>query len=424
MRYKSAITIFIVTAFIISCSDQESEKIKIKFWTFGAEGEYVNRLIPEFEENNPEIEIELQTIPWTAAQEKLITAYASENLPDVFQLGNTWVPQFEALEAIENLDKFIDSSSMISEQNYFEGIWETNKIGASVFGVPWYIDTRILFYRKDYLESVGYSASPKNWDELYDVSKKIRRKYKAENTYPIFLPTNEWATFIIFGLQNESELLKENNSYGNFESAQFEEAFNYLVKFYKEDLAPKGFLQFTNIYQSFADGDIAMYISGPWNVGEFKKWMTGDLRDDWMTAPLPGPDSAGVSLAGGSSLVIAKTSVNKKAAWKFIEFLSQPKTQIKFYKLIYNLPAVKSAWEDSILTNDKYMCAFYDQFQNVVPMPKIPEWEQIVFSKVQQYAETAARGVLSTEEALKRLDKDVNKILEKRRWLLAKKNEE
>jgi multiple sugar transport system substrate-binding protein len=107
--------------------------------------------------------------------------------------------------------------------------------------------------------------------------------------------------------------------------------------------------------------------------------------------------------------------------WKFFEYLSEKSTQIEFYKLLKNLPAVKEAWEDPILKDDPYMQAFYLQFMNVKATPKIPEWEQIAFSKVQQYAESAVRNVISIEEALKNLDKDVDRILEKRRWLVEEK---
>jgi multiple sugar transport system substrate-binding protein len=173
-----------------------------------------------------------------------------------------------------------------------------------------------------------------------------------------------------------------------------------------------------------AEGYINMYISGPWNLTEFKKWMTGSLKDKWSTAALPGlADSVpGVSLAGGASLVIFKNSEKKDQAWKFIEYLSEPSTQVEFYKIVNNLPAVKKAWENPLLSEDKYMKAFYKQFHYVMPTPKIPEWEQIVFAKLQQYMELAARGSMPEGQALKLLDKDVNDILEKRRWLLSKEN--
>ena len=422
MSVSSNKIILALLLFFAGCSVDNKTNL-IKFWSMGAEAEYVTKLIPRFEKENPGIHVEVQQVPWTAAQEKLITAYASNNLPDVFQLGNTWIPQFKMLNAIDSLNNRISGSGEISDTNYFKGIWNTNVIDNRVYGIPWYVDTRVLFYRKDVLRDAGYKSPPKSWSELSDLSQKIKNLHKDEDKYSIYLPTNEWAPFIIFGMQNGAQLLKKNNCYGNFHSDKFKSAFQYLINFHKENLAPIGISQVNNVYQAFVDEYFAMYISGPWNIREFKKWMTGDLKDAWGTAPLPGPDSTypGLSLAGGSSLVISRNSIKQNEAWKFIEYLSRPEIQLEFYKLINDLPAVKSAWRDSTLANDKYMRAFYTQFSNVIATPKIAEWEQIAFSKVQQYAEYAARGTMSIDDALVKLDEDVNRILDKRRKLLGVK---
>jgi multiple sugar transport system substrate-binding protein len=413
----------VIIIFNFSCGESNQESV-ITFWGLGSEGEFVKQLIPKFEAENPGIKVKVQMVPWTAAQEKLISAFASDNLPDVFQLGNTWVPQFAQLAGISELDYFIRESDVIKKDKYFNGIWDTNVLDTSVYGIPWYIDTRVLFYRTDILQKAGFNSPPKTWEELYQLSKNIKENHKGEEKYAIFIATNEWANFIIFGLQNGAEILKDNNSYGNFSSPKFAEAFSYLVNFYKENLTPLGVSQVTNVYQAFAEEYFSIYISGPWNISEFKKWMTGDLKDKWMTAPLPGPNAntKGVSLAGGSSLVISQISKYKNEAWKLIEFLSRSETQIEFYHLVNDLPAVKAAWRDTSLSNNPYMKAFYEQFNYVVATPKIMEWEQIVFSKLQQYVELAARNVLTAKEALQKLDDDVNVILEKRRWMLSRSN--
>lgn len=419
---KKALVIFALALLSLSCSSKGDENT-ITFWAMGSEGEYVRALSQEFERRNPGVKIIVQSIPWTAAQEKLITAYASDNTPDGFQLGNTWIPQFVALNAIENLDDWVSRSKVIKKDRYFEGIWDTNVIDGSVYGIPWYVDTRLLFYRKDIFEKAGYKNPPKTWDELLDLSRRIRKLYGNQEKYAIYLPTNEWAPFVIFGMQNGSDILKDKASYGDFSGEKFKEAFTYLVNYHKENLAPIGITQVTNVYQALADGYFSMYISGPWNIPEFKKNMKGDLADAWLTAPLPSPDSSypGLSLAGGASLVMSKTSKKKELVWKFFEFLSERETQLQFYHLLFDLPAVKDAWTDSSLIGDKYIKAFYQQFQKVVPTPKAVEWEQIAFSKVQQYAELAARGSMTIDAALAALDADVNKILEKRRWLLSKR---
>jgi multiple sugar transport system substrate-binding protein len=420
----TGITIIIVLLPLgISCNSSKNGNVKIKFWAMGAEAEYVTKLIPEFEKQNPGIKIDIQQIPWNAAQEKLVTAFASDNTPDICQLGNTWIPQFSSLNAIIGLDDFISKSKVIKKENYFAGVWDTNVMDSSVYGIPWYIDTRVMFYRTDVFKKVGYDNSPRSWDELYDLCKKIKVLYPGQDKYAIYLPTNEWAPYIIFALQNNASLLKENNSRGNFSAQEFKEAFKFLIRFHKEKLAPIGISQVTNVYQAFVEEYFSIYISGPWNINEFKKWMTGDMADKWSTAPMPaknGDHYPGVSLAGGASLVIFKDCEHKDVAWKFIEYLSQTSTQLEFYHLLYNLPAVKDTWKDTSLANNKYMSAFHEQFEHVVATPKVLEWEQIAFAKVQQYAEIVVRGAMSVDEALANLDKDVDKILEKRRWLLSR----
>ncbi|MCL4551275.1 MAG: sugar ABC transporter substrate-binding protein [Bacteroidetes bacterium] len=410
---------FLISVFlIVGCSKREDKTITLNFWAMGVEGETVSKLVPEFEKQNPNIKIKVLQIAWVAAHEKLIIAFASETLPDVFQLGNTWIPEFQSLNAIEPLNPFIDKSSIIHAGNYFPGIWETNLIDTTVYGIPWYVDTRVLFYRKDILEKVGYRNPPRTWAELYDVSKKIKQKF---NRFSFFIPTNEWLPFILFGIQNGSTLLKDNNSYGDFSGKKFSDAIKFLAKFYHEGLAPIDMQQVMNVYQAFGEGFFSLYITGPWNVTEFQKRLPADVQNEWMTAPLPSPnnDYPGYSLAGGSSLVLNNKSEHKAAAWKFIEFLSESKTQLQFYKLVSSLPAVKEVWNDSAFVYNPYMKAFYEQLQKTKPTPKIPEWEQIVFSKVQQnFAEKIARTKEPIDNVLKQLDGDVNSVLEKRRWLL------
>ena len=407
----------------ISCSNYSSDKIQINFWTMGAEAEHVQKLTKQFEKLNPNIIVKVQAIPWTAAHEKLITAYASETTPDIVQMGNTWIPEFVALNSLDSLDSFVDQSKVVQSKKFFPGIWQTNIIDNKLYGIPWYVDTRVLFYRTDILKRVGYSEPPKNWNQLYDVSKKIKKLYGTEQKYSFFIPTNEWAPFIIFGMQAGADLLKNDNSLGDFSEDKFQIAFSYLMKFYKEKLAPVDMTEVSNVFQAFASGFFAMYITGPWNVAEFKNRLPKELQNDWMTAPLPAFDNQkypGISLAGGSSLSMFKSCKHKKEAWKLIEYLSEKSNQVEFYHLSTDLPSVIDAWQDSTLKDDKYLKAFYEQLQNVIPTPKVPEWEQIVSAKVQQYAEYGAREIVSPTAALKMLDHDVDKILEKRRWILRK----
>src|SRR6185369_1533209 len=97
-------------------------------------------------------------------------------------------------------------------------------------------------------------------------------------------------------------------------------------------------------------------------------------------------------------------------------YLAEPATQIEFYRLTGDLPARRSAWDDPALAGNRYAQAFRTQLQHLLTPPKIPEWERIA-SRITDCAEAAVRGDMSVDEALAALDRDVDRLLEKRRWL-------
>jgi multiple sugar transport system substrate-binding protein len=401
------------------CGGSRREPTEIRFWAMGAEGENVQQLLPEFERRYPDIRVRLQIIPWTAAHEKLLTAYAGNSTPDVCQLGNTWIPEFIILNALEPLDQRLRSSPGIHDSSYFPGIRETNMVDGILFGIPWYVDTRVLFYRKDILARVGYAHAPRTWEEWHDVCQRIVDTGAETGHYAMLLPTTEWAPPVILGMQTGSRFLRDRDTYGDFSGPEFSRAFTFYIDFFNRKFAPVGLMAVTNIYQSFAEGYFAMYITGPWNIGEFRRRLPPALQDVWMTAPLPGPDinTPGMSLAGGSSLVMFSASTKKDDVWKLIEFLSEPEQQVRFYRITGDLPARTEAWQDTSLTGNPYARAFLAQLKHVGPTPKIPQWEQIAM-KVQDYAEIAARRTRTVQQSLEALDREVDIILEKRRWMV------
>ncbi len=385
----------------------------------GNEGENVKKLLPEFERRNPGIAVELQVIPWTAAHEKLLTAYAGNSLPDVWQLGNTWVPEFHLLDAVENLRPWDQRSGTIDSAFYFTGIWETNLVDGGLWGIPWYVDTRVLFYRSDILRAAGATGPPRTWSEWLEVCRSIKRLNAGRDAYAMLLPTNEFAPPLILGMQAGAGFLRDRDTKGDFSSPEFTRAFAFYTRFFEEGLAPVGVTRVTNVYQGMAEGFFAMYITGPWNVGEFTRRMPDSLQDSWATAPLPGPDGQypGASIAGGSSLAMSRQSQHKPQVWALIEYLSDPARQVEFYRATGSLPARREAWQDSSFRTNPRIRAFYEQFANVRPQPRVPEWERIMI-RLQDFAEVTSRRERSVQEILQSLDRETDRILEKRRWMV------
>jgi multiple sugar transport system substrate-binding protein len=389
----------------------------VSFWAMGREGEVVTELLPEFERTHPGVKVVVQQLPWTAAHEKLLTAFAGDATPDVAQLGNTWIPEMSALGALEPLGPRIAASSVVTQSDYFPGIWDTNVIDGAVFGVPWYVDTRLLFYRKDLLSQAGFNAPPKTWDEWRKMLAAIKAKVGAER-YAVLLPVNEFEPLLVLGLQQGAPLLREGGRWGNFRSADFRKALGFYREMFERGWAPAMTNnQIANLYTEFGRGYFSFYISGPWNIGEFKRKLPPEQQGSWMTAPMPGPDGPGASTAGGSSLAVFKASKHKAQAWALVEYLSSPAVQQRFHALTGDLPPRRSVWATPALANDVYAQAFREQLERAKPSPKVPEWERIA-NEMQLLAAQVVYGKLTVDQATTELDSRVDAFLEKRRWML------
>lgn len=404
---------------LIACTRSEPGVTVLKFWAIGREAEVLPALAEEFERAHPGIHVEVQALPLTAAHEKLLTAFAGDALPDIAQLGNTWLPEFAALGALEPLQPRVDDSPVIREDDYFPGIWDTNRIDGRLYGVPWYVDTRLLFYRKDLLAQAGFAEPPHDWSEWKQALAAIKR-YAGADKYAILLPLNEYEPLLNLAVQMPDSLLREHDTLGNFQSAGFRRAFEFYLQMFKQDWAPRmSATQISNVWDEFANGFYAFYITGPWNVGEFQRRLPERVRDDWGTAPLPGPDGPGAAVGGGSSLVMFTSSKRKPEVWRLIEFLSAPEQQRRLHELCGDLPPRRSSWDAPALANDRYAHAFREQLERVKPTPKIPEWERIA-QELRLASERAVRGGEPVDRVLRELDARTNQILDKRRWMLAR----
>lgn len=404
---------------LAGCGAGAPESRVVNVWAMGREGEVIAELLPQFKQLYPQIEVRVQQLPWTAAHQKLLTAFAGDATPDVCQLGNTWIPEFVALNALAPLDTELARSAVVERSDYFPGIWDTNVIGGKLYGVPWYVDTRLLFYRRDLLAQAGFTEPPRSWAEWSRMLAAIKALVGPER-YSVLLPVNEFEPLLVLAIQQPEPLLRDAGRYGDFESPGFKRALGFYRDMFRHDWAPPvANTQISNVWNELGRGYFSFYVSGPWNIGEFERRLPPEQRGTWMTAPMPGPDGPGASLAGGSSLVIFRRSRHAQDAWRLLEFLSRPEVQARFYQLSGDLPPRRSSWNAPQLADNVYAHAFREQLERVRPSPKVPEWERIVW-EMQFMAERVVHGDQSLEAGVAALDRDVDGILAKRRWLLAR----
>lgn len=400
------------------------EPASLRFWALGQEGEAVRALLPEFERLHPGVRVELQQIPWSAAHEKLLTAVVGGTLPDVFQLGDTWLAEFVALNALMPLDGA--AGALPPRSDFFPGLLAAGEFDGVQVALPWYVDTRVLFYRRDILARAGFADPPATWAEWERALGNIRA-LADQRQYPLYLPLREWQVPVILAAQLGDTPLRDGDRYGNFRSNGFRRAFGLYLEWFRRGYAPvTATAGGGDFYRDFGRGRFAMVITGPWNIGEFERRLPTAVQPLWDTAPLPAPEPGrcegasvcrGVSLAGGGSLVMSRSARQPALASALIGFLLEPSQQAEFFRLTGDLPTRRSTWERPPLADAAHVAAFRKQLERIVAMPQIPEWERIA-DKIGHHAEKAIRGEVTLDQALEAMDRDVDRILEKRRWLL------
>ncbi len=415
-RREAIATLSAATLALAGCGRSSNRK-ELTFWGAGREGDIAAELIRGFEEEHPDIQVTVQKMPFTVAHEKLLTAYAGDTLPDLCQLGNTWIPEFAALDALEPLDDYVANSREVQLDDYFEGILASNRLDDTLFGIPWYVDTRLLYYRRDLLRQAGFEEPPQTWAQWSEMLAAIK-KLVGPDRYSVLLPLNEFEPLLVLGLQLPAELLREDGRFGNFRGNDFRRSLTFYENLFRQGWAPRMTnTQISNVWDEFGRGFFSFYISGPWNIAEFKRRLPPSVQNEWMTATMPGPDGPGLSSAGGSSLVVFKSSQVKPEAWLLAEYLSRPPVQQRFYDLTGDMPPRRSSWQMPALVESAYAKAYLAQLDRVRSPPKVPEWERIA-TEMRLTGERVVQGVQSVDEAVLALDRKTDEILAKRRWML------
>lgn len=154
------------------------------------------------------------------------------------------------------------------------------------------------------------------------------------------------------------------------------QALSYYQTYFKGGLTPQSEPPGFDVSQGFIQGTLPMFISGPWEMGLIQQNGGAAMNGKWAVAPVPQKVS-NTSFLGGSDLVVFKNSPNRDAAWKFVQYLTSPNVQAKWYNVVGDLPAVQSAWNSGTLASDKHLAVFHTQLSDTQGPPTISKWEEI-----------------------------------------------
>jgi multiple sugar transport system substrate-binding protein len=346
-----------------------SDKGPIQIWTM-EDSQSFTALMGDFTQQTG-IPVQVEAVPWGNVNDKLTTAVASGNGPDVMQIGLSLLPTFESANALLDLRSYINDHPGLQSSNYLSAV-AADKINPSgkVLSVPWISDVRILFYRTDILSAAGISSPPTSWSALHDDASILAKR--GQGKYGYYIPQWDSALPIEFTWDAGGDVIDSSGKV-NFDTPQFKAAADFYISFYKDHLVPTA-SDFDQT-QGFISGNAPMLISGPYLAAGITS-AAPQLNGKWGVSMLPS-DVNNTSLFAGSNMGIWKGSKHVQASLRLLDWLAEPSSQLKWYQAANELPTAKSALTNPALTSDPMVKIYTDQLQNAKLLPLVPKWDKI-----------------------------------------------
>lgn len=369
----------------------------ITFWTTMRESETVpvKELIKQFEEQNKEIKVNMEIIPFGEAQNKFRTAAQAGNGPDVIRSEVAWTPEFAKMGLLEPLDNYFKD-----QDDFLEAPLMYSKYEGKTWSVPEVTDGLALLYNKKLLADAGFTTPPKTMDEFGKVAKALTNGtdkwgFYHRQTEAYFSLPFIWA----FGggmIDDNKQILV--NTPEAIKGIEFAVKLGAEDKVYPKDVDAAN--NYQNMNEAFKKGSAAMIFNGPWALSDI---LTGEQFKDPNNlgiTPIPaGPNGDMGSPVGGHSLAIYAGSKSKDAAYKLIEFLSTKESQAKLASVNGTLPTRKSAYDLPEVKANRMIADFKAVMEHAKNRPVIPEGGQI-FSFFDPEVQAIYKGEKTPEQAL------------------------
>lgn len=375
--------LLLVIPILYSCAEKEQPgKTTIHFVTWKPnQPEVWDEVFRIFESENPSMEIETEVGPHSAtAFHDLLTQKLKNRSTDVdvFFMDVIWPSEFAAAGWAISLDDLVSPDE---KGKFLEGSILANTYNGKLYGVPLFIDSGMLYYRKDLLDKYGYEP-PTTWQEMVDIAGKIVAGEAKEGSqmYGFSGQFKQYEGLVCdmmeYILSNRGFIVDPGTGKSAIHKAPAVEAVRFVRDRIIGKAAPKGVLTYQEpeSLDLFIQGKAVFHRNWPyaWQVSNDpeRSKVVGKVG----IAKLPHfPGGKSYATLGGWQLGISSYSQNKEAAWKFVEFITSPRMQ-KFIALKAGLaPTRKALYEDEEIINAyPQFSKMQEVFFTAYPRPRTP----------------------------------------------------
>ncbi|MFF7049314.1 ABC transporter substrate-binding protein [Streptomyces griseorubiginosus] len=394
-----------------------SGKGKIVFWdnNGGVRTDIWKEVIADFQKANPDIKVEYVGIASTEYQSKVDTAIQGGGLPDVGGVGAAMLAGFAAQNALEPLDDRLAGSSLDGKLNKdMVSVLKASGGGdGTLYSIPTSANNGVLYYRTDLFKKAGLDE-PTTWDKFYEAAKKLTNAKKNEFGYTIRGGAGSIAQALDAAYGQSGITSFWNGDKTTLNDPKNVAALEKYAALYKKD-TPAADLNndFTKMVAQWDSGTIGMLNH---NLGSYQDHVKALGVDKFRGIPQPiGANGKRVQVSNPvDGLGVFKSSKNKDAAWKFIEFATSHAENSKFNKAAGQVPsnndAAKDAWISEAEPTKLAAAALTDGSTSIVQLPYyLPDWNTISKADNEPNFQKVLLGDMSAKDFLDTMAEQLNK---------------
>ncbi len=321
-----------------------------------------------------------------------------------------WPPEFATKGFLQDVTARVPKGD---RDKVFDGAWTTVDYDGKIWGMPWILDTKYLFYNEDMLKQAGISAPPKTFEELAEQAKIIKDKGIAK--YPIVWSWSQAEALICdyTSMVGGAKGSFTQDGKLSFDTGGSVEAVNYMKKTLDDGVTNPNSREYLeeDVRKVFSAGEAAFAMNWTYMFNMANDPKESKVAGKVGIVPAPGfKGKAEASAINGSmGLGISAGSKHPDEAWKFITFMTSQETQNKYAKL--SLPIWKSSYEDPGVTKgqEKLIDAAKVSLGVMFARPMTPSYPELS-SILQKNIQQVLLGQASTDDAMKAATKAAGRL--------------
>lgn len=333
-KFLLILVVILLVAITIPYGKKQDNNNEIIFWTLQMSdfSPYMNKVIKEFEEQNPEIKIKWVDVPFSEGEKRTLASVLSDNPPDLINLN----PDFSALLAQRGALYEIDEQ--YTEQ-FNKQIIDSLKYNGKLYSLPWYATSAVTIYNKKLLSKSG-AKMPETFEDLGEIAPLIKEKTGAY----VLLPN----------ITENDTMLRILNKYGvtafNINSDQSIQVFDYFKNLYEKDLIPKESVTQTHreALEKYMAEQIVFFQAGANFLNMIKENAPSTYKNTDVAPQITG--KLGKNDFSLMNFVIPVRAKHKQEALKFALFLTNYENQLELAKLTNVLAVNEKTLKDDFYT--------------------------------------------------------------------------